>query len=220
MTQQPPCDKCGEIHLTPHGKPACGAHIASGDNKGKPCRNPLGYQTDHAGAGECRKHGGLMPNNRKAAKRDLLIEEARQLALDDWDEITDPFSAMARAAGKAERLEEILLAKVEDLDTLRNSAGQYGEQIDVVFAAYERAVGRLHSIITSMSKMDLIDRIAAVQSRVDENTAATVASALSQALVPLELSADQFEDVMRRFGEVLRQQSTPQNATIALSASI
>lgn len=148
------------------------------------------------------------------------MAEARQLGLDDWDEISDPFSAMARAAGRAEKLEAILLAKVEDLDTLRNSAGQYGEQIDVVFAAYERAVQRLHTIITSMSKLDLIDRIAAVQSRVDEATAMLVADALSGALEPLNLPAEQLEDVMRSFGELLRKAETNQNPAIALSASV
>lgn len=132
------------------------------------------------------------------------MEEARQLGLDDWDEISDPFSAMARAAGKAERLEEILLEKIENLDTLRNSAGQYGEQIDVVYAAYERAVSRLHQLITSMSKLDLIDRIAAVQSRVDENTAQMVASAMAAALDDAPITPDIREQIAHAFGEYLR----------------
>lgn len=145
-----------------------------------------------------------MPNNVKHAQTAKIFDEARQLALEDWDEITDPFSAMARSAGKAERLEEILLEKVEQLDTLRSSAGQYGEQIDVVFAAYERAVQRLHAILTSMARLDLIDKIAALQSRVDEQTAELVTSAMMAALNEAPIEADVRDLIARAFGEYLR----------------
>src|ERR1039458_5153409 len=113
MTNPPPppipiCETCGQQHVTKFGKPSCGAHLNSEGVKGQPCKNPLGYQTDHAGAGNCRKHGGLLPNLKKHAQKELLEAEVqKQLGLDEWDPITDPFQALASAAGKAEKMETI-----------------------------------------------------------------------------------------------------------------
>lgn len=154
-------------------------------------------------------HGAGAPQVQRAAAARVLDGEIEasmaQLGLYEWEEITDPFSAMARMAGKAERLEALLLAKVEDLDSLRSNAGNYGEQIDVVYQAYERAVSRLHALITSMARLDLEDRIASLTAKVDIATAEIVSSALASALSAATLEPDQHAAILTAFGNALRQ---------------
>lgn len=188
------CDRCGGTHAK------CLAH----NRAGKPCNRGC---VD--GADVCHNHGGAAPQVKRIADARVLTADIEaklgQLGLDEWDNLTDPFSALARMAGKAERLEELLLEKVENLETMRSSAGQYGEQIDVVFAAYERAVMRLHAITKSMAAMDLMDKIASLQSRVDEKTAELVSVALSSALTASSVQSDVREQIMTAFGNALRQ---------------
>lgn len=54
-----------------HDKPKCGAKKKQGEGT---CARPAGWGTDHAGTGQCKLHGGRMPNNRIAA----MNEQARK----------------------------------------------------------------------------------------------------------------------------------------------
>ena len=47
-----------------HDKPKCGANKKQSAGM---CRRPAGWGTDHPGTGQCKLHGGCMPNNRIAA---------------------------------------------------------------------------------------------------------------------------------------------------------
>lgn len=63
------CVKCGQVHVTHTGKPACTGHISTGSpgqdkpDAGRACRNP-----PMRGQKICQKHGGKAAQNRAAAK--------------------------------------------------------------------------------------------------------------------------------------------------------
>lgn len=213
MTNQTACPKCQTVHLTPHGKPACPGHIANGDRKGQSCLNPLGFQTDHPGWGQCRKHGGMTESSNKSALRQQVDAEVRsQLGLTDWEPIVDPFSALADHAGKGAAIEEILRLKVEELSSLKQFGGEMGDRISVIFEAWERSYSRLSSNLQAMARLSLEDRIASVQSKIDEKTAEIVSTALSVALGAGNVDQSDKDAILRAFGEALR---SPQKVAVA-----
>jgi hypothetical protein len=89
MTPDPaPCERCGQVHLTRYGKPACPGHITGGSRRstrpaGSPCSHELGWGTDHQGIGQCVAHGGNTESAEKHAEAVLeerRIEEIAKLA--------------------------------------------------------------------------------------------------------------------------------------------
>ena len=202
----PICQQCSQQHLTPKNKPSCNAHITSGERKGEPCRNEPGKGTGtHVGYGNCRFHGGLTPNANKHAQKEMLDDEVRrQLGLNEWEAIEDPYTALADHVGKGQAIEAILLQKVEELASLRQYGGQFGERIDVIFEAWERAYRQMSSDLLGMARLDLDDKIARLRAKVDLATAEIVSRALAGALGTVELSAEQRESVLKEFGERLR----------------
>jgi len=56
------CEKCGKVHVTRHGTPACSAHKAGSPQE--PCKRP-----PMKGLRVCRVHGGATPNARKASQQ-------------------------------------------------------------------------------------------------------------------------------------------------------
>lgn len=208
-----PCGKCGQHHLTPYGTPSCPAHIATGDRKGEPCKNLPGFKTNHQGFGPCIKHGGNTPGTQKAAQKLMVDAEVRQqLGLTSWQPIQDPFSALADHAGKGVAIEEILFQKVEELASLRQYGGELGDRIDVVYEAWERAYSRIGSTLVAMSRLNLEDKIANLQGKVNENTAQAVSTALASALAKVTLTPEQRNVVLAEFGQRLR---SPQPALAA-----
>lgn len=160
------------------------------------------------GYGCCKKHGGSTPNHKTHALTEQLNHEVRrQLGLDSWVPIDDPYTALADLAGEMVSLKNILREKVEDLDTLRSSAGEYGEQLDVIMQAYGNAWDRAEKILSNMARLDLIGKIAMLHARIDEITAARIKDAVEHALKQVELSAIQREVVLRELGSRLRDGS-------------
>jgi len=141
-------------------------------------------------------------------------EARRLLNLNDWEPITDPFSALADLAGKVTALQEIMHQKVEELSTLRQYGGEMGDRIDIVYEAWERALDRSVKILQGMARLDLDDRIAKLQSAVDRETAAMVQRALAGALDTLDLSNEQRAEALAAFGTLLRVQDVRSPAAI------
>lgn len=197
------CERCGKVHETAHGKPACTGHIANGERKGEPCSNFAGYQTDHPGIGQCKKHGGRTPAaNKNALRKEVEAEVVQQLGLTEWDPIIDPFSALADHAGKGAAIEEILRLKVEELSSLRQYGGEMGDRISVIFEAWERSYARLSSNLQAMARLSLEDRIASIQGKVNEATAERVTAALTIALSSTDPT--EREVILRAFGDAMR----------------
>jgi hypothetical protein len=61
-----------------HDKPKCGAKKKQTPGT---CGRPAGWGTDHPGAGQCKLHGGCMPNNRKAAQEQAAAEIVKTYGL-------------------------------------------------------------------------------------------------------------------------------------------
>ena len=204
-----------------HGpdKEICGAQRPH-QEPGVLCQNTAGTRTDHLGFGRCYLHGGSTESHNKAALREQVDAEVRsQLGLTDWEPIVDPFSALADHAGKGAAIEEILRLKVEELSSLKQYGGDIGDRISVIFEAWERSYSRLSSNLQAMARLSLEDRIASVQSKIDETTAALVSSALDSALNAGNLDQTVREAILREFGNQLRDQATvATRQTAAISA--
>lgn len=201
------CDKCGREHLTRHDTPACPGHITNGERKGEPCTQPLGHGTDHAGVGCCSNHGGSTPNHVKNAQVQVLEREVQVMLGSGYDPITDPYTQLADLAGKIVRTQEFLQEKVEALDDLRSYGGQQGEQIDVIFAAFERALDRCERTLVNMARLDLDDRIAKLHNRINEDAVTKILGALTGALDAAEIKGESREVIVREFANRLRDDS-------------
>lgn len=62
------------------------------------CTRPLGWGTDHAGAGACKVHGGGTPNGKKAAAREKVEATLKALAIPVEG---DPLEALQAAVERA-----------------------------------------------------------------------------------------------------------------------
>ena len=214
----PICEKCGKPHVTRYGKPACGGHINSDtERKGDPCTHELGFGTSHKGHGNCKFHGGSSPNGKKSGDAKALDAEVHQLlGLNEWEPITDPYFALASHAGKSAALESIMHQKVEELVSLKQYGGEFGDRLDVVIEAWERARARLGSKLIAMTRLDLDAKIAKLKARVDNETAEIVQSALAGALGMADLTPEIQEMILREFGSRLRQPSQAEMTVKAL----
>lgn len=190
-----------------HGtdKEVCGAQRAN-QPPGTLCQNVAGERTEHLGIGRCYLHGGRTATHNKAALNERLDREVRVMLGGDYEPITDPYTALADLAGKVVRVQEFLLEKVEELDDLRSyTTGQTNaEQIDVIFAAFERALDRTERTLSNMSRLDLDAKIAKLQARINRETADQITSALGVALDAAEITGEVREVVLSVFGSRLR----------------
>ena len=213
-----PCDKCHKEHVTRYGKPSCRGHINSDtERKGDPCTHDLGWGTNHSGAGNCKFHGGSSPTGKKSGQAKILDAEVRQLlGLNEWEPITDPYFALADHAGKSAALEAIMHQKVEELTSLKQYGGEFGDRLDVVIEAWARARARLGSELIAMTRLDLDAKIAKLKARVDSETAEIVSSALAGALGIADLTPEIQEMILREFGSRLRQPSQAELTVKAL----
>lgn len=192
------------VTQTADGHEACGAKTRSG----KPCSQPAGFGTNHVGVGRCKFHGGSTPTQSKAARAILLDREVnRLLNLEGFEPIHDPYTALAELAGETVRLKDILLAKVEELTDLKTKLFTdkgATEQIDVVFAAYERALDRCDRILSGMARLDLEDRIAKLHSRINGDAVERILTAMNEALDDAGITGNTREVISLGFGARLR----------------
>jgi hypothetical protein len=113
-----PCAKCGQLHITRHGGPACTGHISTGPRAGQPCTNSPIH-----GAQTCRYHGGAAPQVRAAAAARLAEQAADQALRRGLADAyganvpdVDPADAMLRAVSWKHAEVLALRVKVAELD--------------------------------------------------------------------------------------------------------
>jgi hypothetical protein len=157
----------------------CGAQTRTEDKH--PCRLfPLKYSK------RCRKHGGKTPGAVKAAERARAEEQLNKYLkrLDmDPEAVEDPLRALADLAGEVTRWKNLARMYVQHLESLRYSGFQGGEQIRGEVVIYERALDRCVHVLATIAKLNIDERLAAI----DERQAATVDRALTAALEELGL---------------------------------
>lgn len=179
-----------------HGRPKCGAKKKQGEGH---CTRPAGWGTDHAGTGQCKLHGGCMPNNRVAA----LEEQAQRLLYKhDAGPVADPLEALQRLAGRALALEETIGRIVNDLTSIRYESGgeSSSEQLRAEVAVLERAMDRCGKLLTDIAKLNIEERMA----KVTEAQAAMAEKALLATLAEMGMPAEQRRDARARLGRHLR----------------
>jgi len=165
-----------------HDKPKCGAKKKQGEGT---CTRPAGWGTDHAGAGQCKLHGGCMPGNRIAA----INEQARQLLYKhDAGPVNDPLEALQRLAGRALALEETIGELVNKLGSIRYESGgeSSSEQLRAEVAVLERAMDRCGRLLVDIAKLNIEERLTKVTEQQAAMTVAALTAALGEMGLPVE----------------------------------
>ena len=170
----------------PHGgAPKCGGT----NRQGRPCGNPAGYKTDHAGSGNCHFHGGSSPNGRVHAAEQRIEDEARR-ALYQYDAApcADPIEALQRLAGRALAWERAIGDAVNRLqEQIRYEDVNSAEQLRAEVAVMERAMDRCGRFLVDIAKLNIEERLATVT----EKQARMAMDALAAAMRDMGMSLEQ-----------------------------
>jgi len=161
----------------------CGAETRAEDKH--PCR-----QWPMKNFHRCKLHGGMTPGARRKAEENRAKEQLdkylKRLNL-DAEPVTDPLRALSELAGEVTRWKNLARMYVQHLESLRYSGFQGGEQIRGEVVIYERAMDRCVQVLATIAKLNIDERLAAI----DERQAATVDRALTAALEELGLPPEQ-----------------------------
>lgn len=167
----------------------CGADRRHGAG---PCKAPAGRGTDHRGYGRCSWHGGCAPNAVKAAARQRAEAEARQeLAKLNVRPVGNPLLTLRRLAGQAEAWKETCARLVNRLtdDSVRYEGRLHGEMVRAEVGMWQDSMRQSASIVTALAKLDIDDRLAAVEQQKADMLSVAFAAALARAQLPAELES-------------------------------
>lgn len=169
-----------------HDRPKCGAKKRQTEGT---CERPPGWGTDHPGTGRCKLHGGSTRTQTVAAEREALEVKARVLFEKVAPEIVpvdNPLEAYKMFAGRVMAwlgLMEQLLADVKS----PRYRGATAEQVRGEVQLYERAMDRANTVLGTYAKLNIDERL----TRISEQQAHTMVTAVTAALQAAGLSADQ-----------------------------
>ena len=133
-----------------------------------PCGQPAGWHTDHPGYGRCSWHGGAAPNGVKAAAEEQAYTQAREeLAKLDVRPVGNPLEALQKLGGQVVAWQEACARLVNKLtdDQVRYPGSLRGEQIRAEIGMYQDALRQSASVLTSLAKLDIDERLTAIQER-------------------------------------------------------
>lgn len=157
------------------------------DLAGKPCR-AWAVQ----GATVCRMHGGASKQAKTKAKERLLEREvlstaARLAGAGKAPTIDNALEALAKLAGEILSVKDLFRERLADLDG--NSwrySGQGAEQLRAEVALYERAMDRSVSVLGTISRLKIDERLA----RIQEEQGQAVVTVLSRVAARMGLDLD------------------------------
>lgn len=157
---------------------------ATSKQTGLPCRNGA-----IPGGKVCRYHGGRAPQvAAKAAERVVEDDVRNVLASLNVTPIDDPLTEMSRLAGQVVAFKDQLAAMVNRLaDNLRYEDVKGAEQLRSEVVLWERALDRCNTVLSSMARLRIDERLAAIS----EKQAAVVIAAIDAALDAVDVSRDQ-----------------------------
>lgn len=215
----------------PEDSPKCGAKKGSkrAGSEGF-CGNPAGLGTDHPGVGPCMHHFGSTPAVTRKYKQVQIVQEAtRTLARLDVQPVDNPLLELALLAGQAVAWKNAMADRVNSIlqeldDSARPGAHTFldsdgvvigrrdegdirytnkdgSEQLRSEVAIWERAMARCESILVNISRLNIDERLAAI----DEATAATVTKALLATLAELEIDPEVRRQARKIVGTHLRR---------------
>lgn len=181
---------------------------------GKPC------QLDAMrGSMVCHKHGGSAPQVRAAAKRRLLnAQVSNQLARLDVTPVSDPLTELGSLAGQVVAFKDQLATLVNQLHgdpvtcvecghettpfgtELRYTDVKGAEQLRSEVALWERALDRCASVLSSMARLKIDERLA----RITERQAEMFMSAMNAGLLAVDVPRERHIDAKRAAARHLR----------------
>jgi hypothetical protein len=183
----------------------CGALLRGKNPDGKQregtCRRPAGWGTEHAGVGKCKLHFGTTVNsNNKAAA--VLFTRGVQEAIGKLNiiPVDDPLTELSKLAGEVVAWKDVIAGKVSFLEDVRYDGEKTGEQIRGEVIVFERALDRCNTVLATMAKLNIDERLA----RVSEMQAQIVADAVSAVLGEMGLNGTQQREAKTRVAEKLR----------------
>jgi hypothetical protein len=154
------------------------------------CRatNRRGGQCEHRAMHDqdvCRHHGGSAPQSRARVARDRLSRDvARELASLGADPVADPLTALSELAGQVVAWKNALAGRVNELTSLRYEDDHGGEQLRAEVALWERALDRCNTVLATMARLRIDERLAAISERQAERVLRAIDAALDAAGVP------------------------------------
>lgn len=174
--------------------PRCGAKTREGAVADTCQAHPVKGMT------RCRMHGGANPAaKRKAAERQAIAKANATLATLDIKPVENPLTALKMLAGEIVAWKDQMQGYVHNLlgepggptgDMTRSprySQEYGGEQIRGEVILFERAMDRCVAVLTAITKLNIDERLAAI----DERQVAILEGALDAALNALDLDTDQ-----------------------------
>jgi len=147
----------------------------------KPCTN-----SPVAGADVCRMHGGAAPQVKAKAQERIAEEKARrrlgqlEAVLGSVEPVTNPLLELSKLAGEAIRWKQIIAERVAELQQLRYEDLKGAEQMRAEIAIFERSLDRCSTILTSIVRLNIDERLATITDRQGHILAGVITSVLEQ----------------------------------------
>jgi len=168
------CTKCGQVHnLT-----LCKAHLSHKhkDRPGQQCQHPPMH-----GQKVCQTHGGRAPGavvqGRKEYEAAVLKERLGKLTIVPVD---NPLLELQRLAGEAVAWKNLMADHVAKLTSMRYGT-EAGEAIRGEVQLFERAMDRCGQILGLIAKLNIDERLVAIEERRRDMILAALEAGLSKA---------------------------------------
>lgn len=158
----------------------------------------------------CPIHGGRATQNRKAAEQRIAEEKARRMLvrLGEVTPVTNHLEALRQLAGEVIAFKDWCREQAEKVaDCMRYESSMGIEQLRSEMALYERAQDRCAMVLTSLARVDIDSRLAAVE----EAKALMMAEALSKSLAKAGVTGEVANIVRREFARRLVLIAEPEN---------
>jgi Zn-dependent oligopeptidase len=172
----------------------CGADKRQGEGT---CGQPAGWGTPHPGTGQCKLHGGCMPNNRRAAASERARKEVMRLG---FEPVADPLAQLASVAGELVAVKDRLREHVERLTQIRTLSAEGTEQVRAELSAYQQALRDTVSVLAVMARLNIGERMA----KVSEAQLELMEKALRHALEDAGLGLEEQDRAAHAFTRHLR----------------
>lgn len=136
----------------------------------------------------------------------------RVLHENGWVPVTDPLPALADLLGEAGSAKDAFRDRVDKLKSLTVEDQLGREDVRALLAAYERAMDRFGRLLVDAARLNLDERIVAMQSAIEEAQASAWGDILEQVLSLLPSELDQL--CRQTFGRLLRSHVNGQAAVL------
>lgn len=176
--------------------PLCGAKTRKPGNP--PCELP-----PMTGAKRCYKHGGKHRyTEQHRAEREAERKIQRAIGILKIVPVEDPLTELKKLAGEVVAWKEQVGKLVADLSSIRYST-ENAEQIRGEVAVFERAMDRCTTVLATIAKLNIDERLAAISETQAKALTAGLFAAFEEAGLSIT-STDEKKRIAQAFGRQLR----------------